>query len=194
MALDHLLAVLHTEAEAEVERVLATARQEAEAIRQRCEADLAERRRRDQQALDTERRTEVEFALVAARRQARRDELEARDRMLARVLDTARSRFGSLLPTATLRAALGAQVAQSLDCLATRAATIQAHPDLTGLVVQAVGNRSGVKVVADPGAGTGFRVASDDGTLAIDGTLEGRLVRMNRQLRQDILRQWERAP
>lgn len=194
MALDHLLAVLEAEADAEAARVLDEARQTADQTRRRCEADLAERRRRDRQSLESQRATEVEFALVAARRHARREELEARERLLARVLDSARNRLVTLLRTPELGNAIGALVGPALECLATRSATIRAHPDLTELLQQAVGNWTGVRVLPDPRIGTGFCLTSDDGSLKIDVTLEARMAGMSRVLRQEILKHLEKRP
>lgn len=193
MALDHLLAVLQTEAETEAEEILASARQRAEELRARVAAELAQRRARDQQLLEAQQASELALLLVSAHRTARRMELESRERMLARVLDQAQRRLGTLLERPDCHQSIAGQVRQSLDCLALRSATIRVHPRLVETVTGAVEGRSGVTVIADGATGTGFRLTSDDGTLVIDGTLEDRMARMKRHLDQVILAHWEEA-
>jgi vacuolar-type H+-ATPase subunit E/Vma4 len=192
MALEQLLAVLLREAEAEADAVLAVARTEAERIRERCAADLSECKRRDQATLETERKTAVEFALVTARRNARREELLARERMIERVLEAARARFPDAVASPLLRAAIPAMGREAIGCLAGRAATIHCHPSLMDLMTPLAGSAPGVRVMADPEVGAGFRLSSDDGTLAIDATLEDRMVRLGQRLRQVVVARLER--
>jgi vacuolar-type H+-ATPase subunit E/Vma4 len=193
MALDNLLAVLLREAEAEAEAILVAARAEAEAIRARGTADLAERRRRLDQELEADRHTAVEFALAAARREARRDELLARERMIERVLAAARTRFPDALVRPEFRAALPAQIREGVECLAGRPGTLRYHPDLVQEVTCVVAEMKGIELIPDPAAGAGFRLASADGALEIDGTLADRLERLDRPIRQEVLRRLEQG-
>jgi vacuolar-type H+-ATPase subunit E/Vma4 len=194
MALDTLLAVLLSEAEAEAEAILAAARAEAESIRSHGEAEVVERQRRLELELESERRTAVELALAAARRDARREELLARERMIERVLAAARARFPAALRTVAFRSGLPAQVRQGLECLAGRPATLRCHPDLTLDIAPLVADQAGIQLTPDPATGSGFRLRSEDGALEINATLEDRLQRLDRRVRQEVLSRLEREP
>jgi vacuolar-type H+-ATPase subunit E/Vma4 len=50
-----------------------------------------------------------------------------------------------------------------------------------------VGHYSGVQLAVDPAVGSGFKVASADGTLEIDATLEDRLARHQDRIRQEVM-------
>src|SRR5512143_1774048 len=96
MALDQLIAVLRREAEAEASSIQA----EAAAIRARTETELAERRARVMAVQQRDRAAAVELALGSARQTARREILEARWRVLGRVLAAVRGRLPQALATA----------------------------------------------------------------------------------------------
>lgn len=194
MALDQLLATLTREAEAEAEAIVAAAHAEAGALRERNAAELTQRRQQHERELEAERRTAIESALVTARRAARREELQARERMLARVLDLAAQRFPEAIGNPDYRSALPGLLAKALECLAGRPGTIRCHPGLVEELSQLLQARSGVRLTADTACGTGFRLTSDDGALAIDATLEDRVERIDRRLRQEILSRLGREP
>jgi vacuolar-type H+-ATPase subunit E/Vma4 len=194
MALDTLLAVLLSEAEAEAEAILAAARTEAESIRSRSDAELTERQHRLDLELESERRTAVEFALATARHDARREELLARERMIERVLAAARARFPAALREPGFRSGLPAQVRQGLECLAGRPATFRCHPDLTLDIEPLVSDQPGIQLTPDPATGSGFSLLSADGALEINATLEDLLHRLDRRVRQEVLSRLEREP
>jgi len=194
MALENLIQVLRREADAEVAAIQAAARAEAEAIRGRCEADLAARRSSFEAERDTIRRSAVELALAAARRDARRAMLEARERLLGRVFAAARSRFPEVLPEAQYRATLPAQLTEAVRCLGERPGTIRCHPTLHQELVPLAGHHRGVRLVSDPALGSGFKVASDDGSVEIDGTMEDRLTRNQDRIRQEVMTAFEPPP
>ena len=194
MALETLLAVLLKEAETEAEAILTAARAKADSIRSQSDAELAERQRRLDLELESERRTAVEFALAAARRDARREELLARERMMERVLAAARARFPEALGLAGFRSGLPAQVRQGLDCLAGRPATLRCHPDLTPDIAPLVSDQPGIQLIPDPATGPGFRLRSADGALEINATLEDLLQRLDRRVRQEVLFRLEHQP
>lgn len=194
MALDQLLAVLLRETKAEAETLLAAANAEAARIREECATSLAERGSRDEAALEADQRTAVEFALVAARWAARREELLARERMLERVFNQARAGFDQAVVSPVLRDGIAGLAREAIGCLAARSATIRCHPALLEALNSEVSQRPGVQVIADPAAGTGFRLTSDDGTLTIDATLEERMGRMTQKLRQLVSSRLEQGP
>ena len=194
MALEELLQVLRRETEAEAAAILAAARAEAEAIQARCEADLAARSGSFQSEQDTVRRSAVELAVTQARRESRRDMLEARERMLARVFARAQEQFPEALRTTEYQAALSTQVSEALNCLAARAGTVRCHPDLAPALTPLLNTRQGITVTVDASVGSGFKVASDDGTVEIDGTLEGRLERTRNRMKQAVMAALEETP
>jgi vacuolar-type H+-ATPase subunit E/Vma4 len=194
MALEDLIQALRREADEEVAAILAAARTEVNAIHGQSEADLAARRGALQAKQDAERRSAVELALAVARRDARREVLEARARLLDRVFSAARTRFTGALVVAEYRAALPAQLADALGCLGDRPGTVRCHPDLLQELRRLVGNRTGIRVLPDPAVGSGFKVASEDGGVVIDGTLEDRLARLETRIKQEVLAQLETRP
>lgn len=194
MALDHLIQVLQREAEAEIAAIELAARTEAETIRARTETDLTAQREKVLAERDERRRVIVEQALAAARRGARRSVLEARERLLGRVLAAARERFPAMLEAAEYRAGLPPQVVESLECLGDRAGTLRCHPGLQQELERLVGARPGVSIVPDPAIGSGFKLVSDDGAMMIDATLEDRLTRLEIRIRQTVAAELGSAP
>ena len=186
MALEHLIEVLRHEADLEVTAVLEAAGTEADAIRSRTEADLAACHTAFLAAREADRRSAVELALGTARRDARRLVLDARARLVERVFGAALARFSDVLTTAQYRAGLAAQLADALECLANRAGVVRCHSELVPELRRLAGTRSGIKVLPDPTI-SGFKVLSEDGTIMIDGTLEGCLKRREMLIKQDVL-------
>ncbi len=194
MALDHLLEVLRQGAEAEVAAIIAAARTEAEAIRARSAAELAQRRGALLAAREAERHSAVEQVMSTSRRAARRDELEARQRLLDRIFAAATARFPAALGAAQYRAGLPRLVAEAIGCLGERKGTLRCHPVLGRELGRLVGTHPSVRVVTDPGAGSGFRLASDDGAMEIDATLEDRLLRRTTRIAVEVVARLEAGP
>lgn len=194
MALEHLVGTLTREAEAEAAAILATARAEADAIRARSEHVLETSRESTRAAGEARRRAAVEVALVEARRTGRREMLEARRRALDRVFAAARAALPAASERPEYRAGVAPAVEMALGCLGDRAATLRCNPALKAQIEPLVRARPGLAVVVDPGAGSGFRVVADDGTLEIDSTLESRLARLTPRLAIEISAQLGSAP
>jgi vacuolar-type H+-ATPase subunit E/Vma4 len=191
MALEHLVTILRQGAEAECQAILAAARAEVEAIRARSETDLAERRGAALAARDADRRAAVEPALVVARRHGRRELLEARRRLLERVFAAARSRFPETLTSPEYQAALPGLITEALRCLGERDGTLRFHPSLRRTIHAAAGKRAGLRLVSDPGIGSGFKVQSADGRIEIDGTLEDRLDHLAPRVALEVAAEFE---
>ena len=194
MALEELLEVLRREADAEAAAILADAHTEAEAIGARCEADLASRSDSFRSEQDAVRQSAVELAVAQARRDSRREMLQARERMLERVFARALERFPEALTAAEYLDGLSSQLSEALNCLADRPGTVRCHPRLERELKLLVGTRHGVSLVIDASVGAGFKVASDDGAVEIDGTLEGRLDRARNRMKQQVMAALEEAP
>lgn len=186
MALEQLIEVLRQGTEAEVAAILGAARTEADSIRARNDAELSERRAREQAAREAQRASVIELALTTGRRTARREELEARQRLLDRVFAAAAAEFGAALGRAEYRAALPALVSEALGCLGGREGTLRCHPSLLADLKRIVGTRPALRIVGDPAAGSGFRLVSNDGAVEVDGTLEDRLLRRATRLAVEV--------
>ena len=194
MALEHLVTTLRREAEAERDAILAAARAEAEAIRARSVAELADRRGAVLAARESDRRAAIEFALMAARRDARREVLEARRRLLERVFAATRARFPKALASAEYRAVLPALVNEALRCLGDREGTLRFHPAIRETLEAATAKRAGLRLLAEPGIGSGFKLLSSDGAVEIDGTLEDRLNHLATRIALDVFAEFEARP
>jgi vacuolar-type H+-ATPase subunit E/Vma4 len=194
MALDQLLTVLRLEAEAESAAALAAARAEAQIIRDRAAAEIARRQDGESSRWEAERQHAMAVTLAGARRAAREQELLARDRLLDRVLTRARRQLPAALTRAEFRESLPALLAQAQECLGDRTGEIRYSPPLGDEMVRLTGDRKEIELRADPAIGTGFRLVSSDGSLAIDATLEQRADQLGPRLRQEILARLEGVP
>lgn len=194
MALDHLITILRREAEAEASAIHAAAAAEAAAIRDRSEAEVAERRTRVLSVRQRDRAAAVELALVSARQAARREILEARRRVLTRVLEAVRSRLPEALTTAEYLAAFPDQLNEALHCLGARGGTLRLQPALVDRAGPLLASHSSVSVLADAAIGAGFLLQSADGALEIDGTLEDRLDRLSSRIALDVMADLEGHP
>ena len=194
MSLDNLLAALERDATAQAERLVVQAR--AEADRLIAAADAAIARRRDE-VLDGRERAQrgaLEGVLSAARRAARRDVLEARDRLLDRVFTAARAELPRALAQPAYRATLAPRVAAALACVGDAEASFRCPAPLAKDLRAAAAADGRITVCVDPAAGSGFRLRTADGTLEVDDTLESRLEARRPRLARDALRRLEVEP
>jgi vacuolar-type H+-ATPase subunit E/Vma4 len=188
--LDQLLTALERDAREQAERVVAEARAEAARITEAAEQEVARRREATVGAQEREQRAHLEQALSEARRAARRDVLEARDRLLARVFAAARAALPDAVRRPAYTAALPQRVEAALAAFEnTEGVVVRAPPALAPALGAAVSGHPGLRVCADATAGSGFRVATADGSLEVDDTLETRLAARRAALARDALRQ-----
>lgn len=192
MGLEHLLEALERDADAQVEQLLAQARAEADRISTESAAALEQRRRETTSACDSARVQEVEHAVTLARREARRSILEARERLLERVFAAARAELPSAVVGPAYRASLPAALRGALSAVGGDHAVIRCPETLAPELERARprGSRA-VPVEVDPAGGSGFRVASADGAVEVDDTLESRLDRLRFDLARRVLAQLE---
>jgi vacuolar-type H+-ATPase subunit E/Vma4 len=190
MGLEHLLDALERDANAQIDQLLAQARAEADGVTAAATTALAQRRGAAADARERTRLLEVEQAVTRARRSARRSVLEARERLLERVFTAARSALPAAAASAGYRAGLPAALAGALAALGDVEAVIRCPEslarDLERLRPPAT---PPVRVVVDPAAGSGLRVASGDGAVEVDDTLETRLDRLRPDLARQVLAQ-----
>jgi vacuolar-type H+-ATPase subunit E/Vma4 len=192
MPLDHLLAALERDATAQAERLVAEARVTADRLTSAAAEAIERRRGETLGAYEREQRAVVQAALSTARRAARRDVLEARERLLDRVFATARAALPQALAHQAYRAALPERLAAALACVEEAGeAALRVPAALAADVRTAVSGNGRVTVRVDHAAGSGFRLATADGSLEVDDTLETRLDAQRPRLARDVLRQLE---
>ncbi len=187
MALEHLLAALERDAAEQAQRLLANARTEAAKITGAAEERNARRRRDVIGAHEAEQRATAEVALAAARREARRQVLEARQRLLDRIFAAARGRLPAALRSDAYRAALPVHVAEALAFVGDAPAVIGCPRALAASIRKLVAGNGRLSVTVDAAVGSGFRIATTDGAVEVDNTLEGRLERLRPRLALAVL-------
>jgi len=191
MALERLLSSLERDAAQQVDALLAAARARAERVTRtadeqdaRCKSETLEARERAQRAA-------VELALARARRAARGRVLEARARLLEQVFGAARDRLPAAADSQAFRAALPARLAAARACLGDSPAAVRCAPALLPALRELSRETEGLALQPDPAIATGFVVASCDGALEVDETLERRLRRRRPALAIAVLRALE---
>ncbi|GIW53579.1 MAG: hypothetical protein KatS3mg081_2934 [Gemmatimonadales bacterium] len=186
MGLEELLAALERDAVEEAESIRSAARAEAERIVSQAKEALQSRHEARLRSLEVGLRRELEMALTAARRAARRRVLEAKWRAIGKILEAVKDKVPRVLENPQWRAVLIQDCLDSLEVLAGRPGKISATPALVEDIKAALEGRSEIEVIADAGVGTGFRIESADGALEVDGTLEKRLEREREGLAIEI--------
>jgi vacuolar-type H+-ATPase subunit E/Vma4 len=189
VALEHLLAALERDAEAEIARIEAEARRTAAALA--AESDTAAATRRDAGLAERERalRAAGAAALAVVRREARRAVLEARHAVIEQVMAVARRRLPAALETPAFRERLPAWFAAGVAAVAGERRRVRSAPGLAA-PLRRLAAAVGIPVIPDPLVATGFRVESEQ--LAVDVTLETLLERRRAALTIALLRDLER--
>lgn len=195
MPLDQLLAALERDAREQADRVLADARAEVERISADVEREVGHRRDATIGAREREQRAELEQSLSKSRRAARREVLESRDRLLARIFTAVRAALPATIKSAAYRTALPRRLEVALICFdTTEGVVVHCPPSLAEAMRTAATAHPGIRVCADPEVGSGFRVAAADGSLEVDDTLESRMVARRVGLAREALRQLDLEP
>lgn len=175
MALEDLIAAMERDAAEEVRRQLETAQAEADRIKAAGEGEASRRREDLLGRTELELRQETAAALAAATREARRDVLFARERLLDNVFQAAAARLPVLVDDARYRAVVGAEFEEAVGYLPEGGIRLRCSPGLLGLAEEHVGDLPGISIEPDAGVGSGFVLEAADGSSALDATLERRL-------------------
>ena len=188
MGLEELIGELERDGRERLDRELEAARAEAE--RRSGEAAARRERRRAEAlaALDRELEAESAVALAEARRRARAGVLAAREAMLERVFDAARTRLGEAARSSAATGLFERTLEESLLVVAGSPIVVRVSPALEAFVRERLAGREDVRLDVDGSTGSGFVVAAADGSVEVDGTLEGRLARLAPRLRVEVLR------
>lgn len=176
MALDQLLASLTREADAAIADLLRSARTDAAA--ERAAADALRRKRLDDATAARRRELEarLEEDVVEAGREASRAVLRVREEILDRVLAAARGVLAQRLDDPLVARASEALVAEAATYLGEAGGTVRCHRRLLA-ALGCVAQRHGLALEEDPAMGAGARLASADGRVVVDATLDGVLLR-----------------
>jgi vacuolar-type H+-ATPase subunit E/Vma4 len=187
MTLDPLLAALRHQADAEREQLLAAARAEAGRLVSEAEARTRTERTGQVDARRSAFQSAAELRAADARRTARRGVIEARQRLLDRVFGAALD----LIPEAGVglayRATLPARLRRALACTGDAPVAIHGAPGIAAELGSLTAAQAHCVVRAAPEIRAGLRLATVDGRLDVDDTLEGQLERRRPELSLGVL-------
>jgi len=182
------------EAEAEAAQILAEAREKADAIRQRAQeqadaesARILERARQEADRL----RGQV---IATTQMKARTSELEHREQLLDKVFTTARKKIPALQQTDGYNTIALNLLREALSQLSANEVVVRVDPKtrsvLTDAVLDQISQEMNLKLsIGEPLENkTGVVVATPDGHLQYDNTLETRLNRLQNTLRSPVYR------
>jgi vacuolar-type H+-ATPase subunit E/Vma4 len=185
--IETLLATLEREADAEITRVMDEARVRAAELTRAAEQRLAERRAATLGKRETEARAQHERALAGARLAARARVLEARAALLDRVFRELRAVLPDIARSDAYRRNLAAQWRRLHAFVGDRPATVRAMPALTAALRRLIHTNGHIRVQPDSHMTAGFCVATVDGALEVDASLQSRLERLRPQLALEAL-------
>lgn len=175
MAFEDLLRSLARRADAEIEALLAGARDQAATLRRESDQRLAER---SATALRERTRAvgkDVERAVADAVRLERLGELSAQVRARDRVLAAAQAKLGPRALAADYRAILAERFARAADVMGEDPARVRCAPALAPSLRPLARDRHNLRVEPDAAIAAGFTIESDDGRVVVDEVLEHRL-------------------
>ncbi|HEY7636943.1 MAG TPA: V-type ATP synthase subunit E [Gemmatimonadales bacterium] len=189
MALDHLLQALERQAAETAAEQLKAARAEAGRIEAQAEEGLARRMTAGLEGEELALRADAERTIAAARNSHRRQVLEARERLLARIFARAEELLGE--GGSDLADSLTTEVRQALDYLGGGLAVVHCPPSAVPRLRADLSGIESVDVQPDAALRAGFRVRAADGSVLVDHTPERRLSALRSRLAIELLRRIE---
>jgi len=180
MGLAELLSTLDEETDAEVRQELTHGRDEAARIVEETAANLSRRRDEVLSSRESELRREAEASLARARREARREVLSARQRVLDRIFESARAELANVASRPEFDGVLRRDIDDALSLLAPTKAVVRCARALEDRVRAIVGERAAIEI--DDAIGIGIEVLSEERTVRIDQTLATRLDRLRGEI------------
>ena len=205
MSLEHLLAALREDGRAQAEERLARGREEARRLAAEAQAARDARRKERLGALEAKLGTASRARETEARRAGLARVLDARERLLDRVFDAAARRLREAAARERARPALPWLLSSALAYtgdlppVVTCAEGPEPKADIPAGVRGGAGSAGGGEPAAlpwrrDPDLGAGVRVETEDGSIVVDATLEGRLARRRSRLQIEVLRRLGECP
>lgn len=187
MPLEHILAVLEEEFEAQAKVIQAEAAAEVEQLLQQAEADANRIRQQQLDAMQPRIQAEQSRRINAARMDAQRTLLEMKNALVAAVFDAARAQLKQARARPEYGEVLSILVEEVLAELGTPARLEIDKRDLA-LVVRLVDGRNDDIVVENAFQTWGGVIGhSLDGLITVDNTLEARFARVQEQFRGEIV-------
>ncbi len=185
--IDALIAGLERAAEAEIAQVVRDGQAQASALTAEAEQRIARRRQDALGQREAEGRAALERSLAGARHLARQRALQARAVLLDRFFTALAEALPTLAAGPAYRGALPRDVARTLAFAGEQEAVVHCAPALTALMRRLVKTNGRLSIKSDPRIAAGFEVRTADGGLEVDGTLEGRALRLRPRLALEAL-------
>ncbi len=178
MSPSNLDSELRRRAEKAAQAILLKAEAEAARIAADVDETIENRRATVLHSREDRYRTEARTAIAIERREAMRSLLLAKTALVERVLQRAKADLPSVVQSPAYRATLPHDVDRALRFVEAEGPTLRCPSALEDAVKEAVGTRPEVSVEAQEGLGSGFVLVGQNGTVAVDCTLETRLERL----------------
>jgi vacuolar-type H+-ATPase subunit E/Vma4 len=189
---DALRAAIESEGRARIVAILRGAEEQARRLRDEA-SSLARQRQSDAlRDKEVELRREASERIAAARTDARKHVLEARDDLLRRVFAMAEQALSEELEAPSAQGELVARAERALAHMPPDSAVVvTCSSGVVPMLESALGSHDDVRVECDPDLPAGFRVAAADGTVVVDATLSRLLEADRPALAIEILRRLE---
>jgi vacuolar-type H+-ATPase subunit E/Vma4 len=184
-----LSAALRRRAEEHAEAILAEADAAVRQIEEDSERAIAQRRSAVLSSRESEYEAAARSEVATERRRATRAVLEARAKLVDRVLRRAEALIPELTQESQYRQSLGAEVEQCIEFIGARGAIIQSSPALEEPIRAALRDAAGASLEPTMKDAHGFLATGEGGVVRIDGTLEARVRRLAPLLAIEITKQ-----
>lgn len=178
MSWERLRELIVTQAEAEIEAAMDSARERAARIQSMSAADDQRWRIQQEAEIEAELRLGLEVELAEKRLRLQHEVLDARRRFLDRVWVEALRMIGAWTATTDDLDAGSRYLDEALQHLGETRAEVLCPPGMASAIRDLVSGRGQLTVKEDPDLGVGLRVVAENGRLVIDNSLAGRLERM----------------
>lgn len=176
MALHELLAALREDAAAQRAQVLSDAEAEASRIQRAASASAARRRAEFMSRITNEAEGASRRALSRTRAEAMQSVLTARARFLQRLRAELESRICTAVQNPEYLASIASELSAGMQRLPNGRVVVRASPGLAPAISEMIPAIAlGATVESTPELGTGFVLASEDGRMEVDATLDTRL-------------------
>lgn len=192
MSTDALRSAIESEGRARIAEVLRGAEEEAARLRDEASSRAGQRQSGALREKGVELRREASARIAAARADARKQVLEARDDLLDRVFAMAEKALSAAFEAPSARGELVARAEQALSHMPLGGAVVvSCSTGVAPMLESALASHDDVRVECDPDLPAGFRVAAADGAVVVDATLSSLLEADRPALAIEILRRLE---
>jgi vacuolar-type H+-ATPase subunit E/Vma4 len=191
MALSDLIARLEQDASSEARAISLQADADVHAIDAETERAIGDAAACYLDQQHDARRVVHERELALARREKRAGELGARHAQLARVLERARQLAPDVAASHIYLQALPSHLEEALSYVEGLRPRVRCQSAFATVLRPLVAQHEGAELVVDDAAGPGVMVEAANGSVVVDNTLVGRLLRIEAQLAVDLFAETE---